>query len=170
MLEPIKDYQYRDCILKVDGPIATFMFSNPTARNSSTALMYEGLYNAVASIKENDEIRVLVVTGDPEGRAFHGGLNVKRRAGVADTEEAEFTPGTPYYRIRERGGGLRGSGGDTLAVHTAGRQGLRRGSDPHRAGGGDVRDQRRPGTARHAVQGGAGGAEPHLEADPRSQG
>jgi len=116
MLEPIKDYKYQDCIFKVDGPVATFMFSNPTARNSGTGLAYEGLYNAVATIKENDDIRVLVVTGDPEGRAFHSGLNVKRRATGLEAaqkgeaagpsrEEEEFTPGTPYYRVTRKGGG-----------------------------------------------------------------
>ncbi len=123
MLEPIKDYRYRDCIFKVNGAVATFMFSNPAARNSGTPLTYEGLYNAVATIRENDDIRVLVITGDPAGRAFHSGLNVKRRAAslesekkgegpIARVEEDELTPGSPFYRITRKGGDIYGGGPD----------------------------------------------------------
>ena len=63
-LAPIKDYEYEYC--KFDGavPIATFMFSNLSRRNALHTKTTEGLENAVQVVRENDDIRVLVITGD----------------------------------------------------------------------------------------------------------
>lgn len=114
----IPGYQYVDCKFTVDGPIATFMWSNPRYRNAYSMKSHEGLQNCIAEIKENDDIGVLVMTGDPEGRNFCGGLNVKSlyagrlatQRGVAREEvkdvaglppQQEYTPGTDYHRMEQ---------------------------------------------------------------------
>lgn len=111
---PIKGYKYEYCKFKVDGPIATFMFSDPRARNAYNKKTWEGLHNAVATVREDDDIRVLVITGDPEGKNFCGGLNVKNIAASQtgdetikdkrELEELSLTPGTPEYLHTEIGG------------------------------------------------------------------
>ena len=65
--EPIENYEYKYCKFTVDGPIATFMWSDPPVRNAYNVRSWEGLHNAVARVREDDDIRVLVITGDPEG-------------------------------------------------------------------------------------------------------
>jgi len=121
MLEPIKDYKYQDCIFKVDGPVATFMFSAPPYRNSATPLAYEGLHNAIATIRDDDDVRVLVVTGDPEGRAFHSGLDVKNRATSQDQMKKggayiprrgteNLNPASQFGKLTAKGSGPYGGG------------------------------------------------------------
>ncbi len=107
MGEAVKDYQYTDCIFKVDGPIATFMFSNPDARNAGSMYSREGFRNAVHVVRETDDIRVLVVTGDPAGKAFCAGLNVKQLSKRLEspgesgeiTPRIDYTPGTAMHRM-----------------------------------------------------------------------
>lgn len=121
MVEVIKNYKYKECFFEVDGPIATFTISNPAARNAYSQVTWEGLFNAVATVRADDKIRVLVLTGDPAGKSFCAGLNVKSRAEgmearmkgeAAPTRVMDFTRGSQYYRMRESGGAIYG-GGDT---------------------------------------------------------
>lgn len=103
----VKDYKYEDCIFKMDGPVATFLISNPQARNAGSMKMREGFMNAIQVVRDTDDVRVLVVSGDPEGKAFCAGLNVKRLsermetslAGDEITPREDYTPGTPMYRM-----------------------------------------------------------------------
>ena len=107
MSRAVKGYQYQDCIFEVDGRVATFIQSNPAARNAGTGKMREGFINALQAVRENDDIRVLVLTGDPEGKTFGGGLNVKRRTarmespaeGEEITPREDYTPGTIMHRM-----------------------------------------------------------------------
>jgi len=107
MSRALKDYKYVDCFFKVEGRVATFTMSNPAARNAGTMKMREGMFNAIQTVRENDDIRVLVLTGDPEGKTFGGGLNVKRLSerriegvkGAEITPREDYTPGTPMYRM-----------------------------------------------------------------------
>jgi enoyl-CoA hydratase/carnithine racemase len=120
----IPDYEFKYCKYWEDPPIATFMWSDPAVRNAYNVRSWEGFNQAYERVRDNDDIRVLVVTGDPEGKNFCGGLNVKavfqgslQRAGkeaeLKDREgqldaskyfmEAELTPGTPEYERRQKG-------------------------------------------------------------------
>lgn len=114
----VKDYRYEDCFLKMDGPIATFVMSNPQARNAGSMKMREGFMNAIQVVRDTDDIRVLVVTGDPEGKAFCAGLNVKRLSarleapatGDEIVARENYTPGTAMYRMAvEDKGAFRGT-------------------------------------------------------------
>jgi len=130
-LSPIKDYKYEYCKFDGAAPVATFMFSNPSRRNAVHLKTTEGLENAIQVIRENDDIRVLVLTGDPEGRAFCSGADVRgllsgRLAREGDTDEAakhqgqpdyELTPGTYLYRAQQEGGL---SGGPEARQHPKG--------------------------------------------------
>lgn len=120
MEKSIENYQYRDCFFEVDGPIATFTISNPSARNAYSRLTWEGLFNAVQVCRERDDIRVLVLTGDPAGQTFCAGLNVKSRtAGIEERRKGKtpsnpdaelFTPGSQYYRMVKDKGAIYGGG------------------------------------------------------------
>ncbi len=120
----VPDYEFKFCKFKVEGPVATFMWSDPPVRNAYNVRAWEGFNQAVDRVFEDDDIRVLVLTGDPEGKNFCGGLNVKayfdtqlQRAGKDDERqkkegalssqryfmEAELTPGTPEYKRRQQG-------------------------------------------------------------------
>jgi hypothetical protein len=116
---PIPNYEYKFCKFKVDGPVATFMWSDPPVRNAYNRRSWEGLHNAVAEVRENDDIRVLVVTGDPEGKTFCGGLNVKAITAEARSGEKyeeslrhftqePLTQGSPEYHAEERNMGWSG--------------------------------------------------------------
>jgi len=120
----IPDYEFKYCKYKEDGPVATFTWSDPPVRNAYNVRSWEGFNQAVDRVRENDDIRVLVITGDPEGKNFCGGLNVKslfegqlKRAGKEEElkgregqlessryfQAAELTPGTPEYERRQKG-------------------------------------------------------------------
>jgi len=117
-LQPIKDYEYEYCKFDGTAPVATFMFSNLSRRNALHTKTTEGLENAVQVVRENDDIRVLVITGDPEGRAFSSGADVRslltgRLQQNGDTEDAanyqvepdyELNPGSYLYRAQREGG------------------------------------------------------------------
>ena len=116
---PVPDYEYRLCKFEVDGPVATFTWSDPPVRNAYNNRSWEGFHNAIATVREDDDIRVLVVTGDPEGKTFCGGLNVKAITREARYEgkyqestqrirHQELTPGTPEYQAQERNMGWAG--------------------------------------------------------------
>jgi len=117
----LKDYKFEYCKFNVDGPIATFMWSDPPVRNAYNLRSWEGFHQAVERVRDEDDIRVLIITGDPEGKNFCGGLNVKSWFGAQlstqkkDEEleakegvvkgsgarrELELTPGTPDYERR----------------------------------------------------------------------
>lgn len=122
--KPSEGYKYEYCKFIVEKPIATFMVSNPAARNSYRMKTWEGLSNAVQIVREDDDIRVLVVTGDPEGKTFCAGLNVKsvykgRAQAVAGGKvevsgapealwEEDFFPGTSWHKVLKEGGSIFG--------------------------------------------------------------
>jgi enoyl-CoA hydratase/carnithine racemase len=117
-------YEYEVCKFTVEKPIATFMISNPRARNSYTMKTWEGLSNAIQVVRDDDDIRVLVITGDPEGKTFCAGLNVKSvykgRAAEAGQKvevsgappplaEENFFPGTAWNKVIKEKGAIFGA-------------------------------------------------------------
>ena len=127
MEKSIENYQYKDCFFEVDGPIATFTISNPSARNAYSRLTWEGLVNAVQLCRENDDIRVLVLTGDPAGQTFCAGLNVKSRtAGIEGSRSGKertdefadaYTPGSQYARMIKDKGAIYGGVAPPKAIN-----------------------------------------------------
>ncbi len=70
--EPIK--------LTVEGTIATVLLNRPEAMNAFNQDCYAGLAAAARAIKENPQVRVVIMTGAGE-RAFSAGMDLKMIAG-----------------------------------------------------------------------------------------
>ncbi len=93
------NYKYKYCKFEVDPPIATFTISNPDLRNSYYMKTHEGLENAVQVVRERDDIRVLILTGDPAGKTFCAGASVKSMAKRAAPDKD--VPGLKAYGMTE---------------------------------------------------------------------
>lgn len=94
-------YEYEDCTFVKKDNIATFTLNRPERRNAFSQKIGEGLRNAIEEVRSDDDIRALVITGVPEGKAFCGGLDVKAMAERREAgEERSIIDG--YRQVRER--------------------------------------------------------------------
>lgn len=73
--------------------VATVEISRPDARNALNARVRTELLEAIPAAEADDEVRVLVITGDPAGKAFVAG---------ADISEFEDREGLEQRRVSER--------------------------------------------------------------------
>jgi len=89
-------YKYKDCTLTKKDHIATFTLNRPERRNAFSTKIGEGLRMAVEDVRADDDVRVLVITGNPEGKAFCAGLDVKAIAESQDTGTERTI--VSYYR------------------------------------------------------------------------
>ncbi len=87
---------YETIILEKKGNIATITLNRPERLNATTSQMHEELVNALTDVDEDDEMRVLVLTG--AGRAFCAGADLGRRS--EGTEERRTRPATGAEEIR----------------------------------------------------------------------
>lgn len=76
---------YETIIYEKEGGIATLTFNRPDVRNAINYQMAEEMFAAVEEAKDDDEVRVLIVTG--AGRAFNSGDDVKAMFLAEDREE-----------------------------------------------------------------------------------
>lgn len=73
--------------IKNHGNVALITFNRPEVRNAFNAKMTEDILDALVSIKEDQNIRAIVLTG--EGLSFSAGADLSSRDNKwADTEEA----------------------------------------------------------------------------------
>lgn len=93
-------HKYEDCTFEKEGHIATFTLNRPDRRNAFSQNIGDGLRNAVEDVRVDGNIRALVITGNPEGKAFCGGLDVKALAERRGSGETQTLPDR-YLRIRE---------------------------------------------------------------------
>jgi enoyl-CoA hydratase len=73
-------------IYESDGPIATFTFNRPQARNAMTWDMYQALVEACDRVDADSAIRVLILRG-AGGKAFVAGTDISQFAGFHDAED-----------------------------------------------------------------------------------
>lgn len=64
-----------DLIFKVQEGVATITLNRPDAKNSFSIQMINSWIKALEEVRDNDDIRVLVLTGN--GSAFCGGGDLK---------------------------------------------------------------------------------------------
>lgn len=84
----IETIEYQNARLEIEGPLATFWFSDPDKLNALNPGMVEALYAAIIEIsKPRRRIRCLMITG--EGRAFSAGANLATGAAKAERSRAE---------------------------------------------------------------------------------
>ncbi len=60
----------------VDGPTATITLSRPRKRNAWTGRMHTEYRHCLSLAEADKTVRVIVVTGDPEGKAFCAGADL----------------------------------------------------------------------------------------------
>jgi E-phenylitaconyl-CoA hydratase len=82
----------------VDGAVATLTLRRPEAMNALNGELTRALMAALHRVREDDAIRVAVLTG--EGRAFSAGVDLKERAasggrGAGNNSPAEFFAAAP---------------------------------------------------------------------------
>jgi len=69
----------QDIIYVKEGPVATLTLNRPDRLNAFTSSMISGLITAVEDARDDNEIRVIVITG--AGRGFCSGLDLAAQAG-----------------------------------------------------------------------------------------
>lgn len=95
---------YETILYEVDGPILTVTLNRPDKLNAYTAVMGAELADAFQRADQDDEVRVVIVTG--AGRGFCAGADISGGAGAFDAKAegsvAFQAPGQP----RQAGGGF----------------------------------------------------------------
>jgi 2-(1,2-epoxy-1,2-dihydrophenyl)acetyl-CoA isomerase len=78
---------YQTIIFSTDGPIATIRLNRPEKLNAFGGPMREEILDALDDTAANDEIRVLIVTG--EGRGFSAGGDIQNLKELRETKDEQ---------------------------------------------------------------------------------
>jgi len=78
---------------EIDGGVATLSLSRPESHNAWTGRMHTEMRHLLALGNDHEDVRVIVITGDPAGKTFCPGGDAKALAGHA--ERGAYDPGTP---------------------------------------------------------------------------
>jgi enoyl-CoA hydratase/3-hydroxyacyl-CoA dehydrogenase len=81
-----KPWTLRDVRLSVDGAVAYITMSRPEALNALNSKVLHELKDALAQVRENRAVRVVIFTG--EGNAFIAGADIKEMQALAAEPEA----------------------------------------------------------------------------------
>ncbi|MGB0261574.1 MAG: enoyl-CoA hydratase-related protein [Henriciella sp.] len=71
----------------VDGPVATITLSRPKRRNAWTGGMHAEYRHCLSVAEQDPDVRTIIVTGDPEGKAFCVGADLSGLEIIADRGE-----------------------------------------------------------------------------------
>jgi len=88
--------EYKDIIYNKEGHIATITLNRPERMNAFSLAMINSIGQALQDASEDEQIRVIVITGT--GRGFSAGLDLKEPPdfrGLARTSAATQTPRLP---------------------------------------------------------------------------
>jgi len=96
------------------GPVATILLSRPHRRNAWTGRMHTEYRHVLAELDTDTSVRVIVVTGDPEGKAFCAGADTAALEGHSD--KGRYDSGTKDD-IARPGFGVRKEFDATFAYH-----------------------------------------------------
>ncbi|MCK5695852.1 MAG: enoyl-CoA hydratase/isomerase family protein, partial [Desulfobacula sp.] len=66
---------FENIILKVNYPVATILFNRPKALNALNNALFDELDIALDQVRDNTDIRVLILTGSGE-KAFVAGADI----------------------------------------------------------------------------------------------
>jgi len=87
------------------GPLATILLSRPHRRNAWTGRMHTEYRHVLAELDADASVRVIIVTGDPDGKAFCAGADTAALEGHSD--KGRYDSGTkddiarPGFGVRE---------------------------------------------------------------------
>lgn len=76
-----------------EGGVAVLTLARPKRRNAWTGRMHTEYRSLLAQADADPAVRVIVVTGDPEGQAFCAGADLQALEGHA--QKGGYDPGTP---------------------------------------------------------------------------
>ena len=74
-------------LMEKDGGIGRIIFNNPERHNAVSMEMWEGVTEALETFKNDDEVRVVVVTG-AGGKSFVSGADISKFEDERSSEEA----------------------------------------------------------------------------------
>ncbi|MSQ55243.1 MAG: enoyl-CoA hydratase [Betaproteobacteria bacterium] len=77
-----------ELITRIDGPVATVLFSNTAKMNAMTYDMWGAVPAAIAALDANPGVRVIIVAGDGE-KAFISGADISQFEKLRGTVEAQ---------------------------------------------------------------------------------
>ncbi|MDR9382448.1 MAG: enoyl-CoA hydratase-related protein [Natronomonas sp.] len=77
--------------------VATVTISRPEARNALSAKVRSELSAILDAIEDDDDVRVVVITGDPEGKAFVAGADVTEFRDRDALEQRNVSTGPRIY-------------------------------------------------------------------------
>src|SRR5215510_4188614 len=78
---------YQSIIVASDGPVATIKLNRPEKLNAFAAPMRDEIIDAFGKVAEDDQIRVVIVTG--EGRGFSAGGDINYLKQLRDTRDEQ---------------------------------------------------------------------------------
>jgi enoyl-CoA hydratase/carnithine racemase len=98
---------YETILYEVDGPVLTITLNRPDKLNAYTAVMGVELAEAFHRADEDDDVRVVIVTG--AGRGFCAGADISSGSGAFDTKAPGSVAFAAPGRARQEGGGFVGA-------------------------------------------------------------
>lgn len=81
------DLGTEDALFERRGPVAWMTFNRPAARNAMTFAMYDAIVRVCDYVAENDDIRVLVLTGAGD-KAFVAGTDISQFTSFTTEQDA----------------------------------------------------------------------------------
>lgn len=82
------------------GHVGILTLSRPEARNAWCDAFNTGLTELLPQLEDDGDIRCVVLTGDPAGRAFSAGADLKNPKTHTHESIADFLEGLPNHRRR----------------------------------------------------------------------
>ena len=95
---------YETLLYEIDGPVLTITLNRPDKLNAYTAVMGIELADAFHRADEDDDIRVVIVTG--AGRGFCAGADISGGAGAFDAKAEGSVAFAAPDKPRQEGGGF----------------------------------------------------------------
>ena len=86
-----------EILTDVDGPVATLTISNPDRRNAITYEASRELSEVVRDFAYDDDVRCMLVRGDPDGGAFCAGADLQTRTEPSADPTARTEAG--FHRV-----------------------------------------------------------------------
>jgi len=91
--------------VSTENGVRTIMFSRPANRNAWTEVMREEFVAALQEASRDPNVRVVILTGDPQGRAFCAGMQLSGDNESAAVLAADVPEGRPVNNSTFRDGG-----------------------------------------------------------------
>jgi len=85
-------------IVNVKDGVATLMLSRPTSRNAWDEDYNDGLASTLADFAQDPGVRCVILTGDPAGKAFSAGANLKDPEVHSVGSPKNFIESIPQWR------------------------------------------------------------------------